>query len=186
MFDPCGGGSPWKAWTSVGVWPRVAPIRWVPIVSAATPISRVWSPPAARLDLLLFDDVDDARPSRMIPLDPLRNRTSYFWHVFVPEVQPGQVYTWRVHGAFDPAAGLRHDASALLLDPYGVAVAVPSGYDRMAGRRRRRCRWCRRRFPAMSTWRPPARAAVGGSAGAPPRMHPDPNVRRAGPGCRDC
>jgi glycogen operon protein len=28
---------------------------------------------------------------------------------------------------------LRHNASALLLDPYGVAVAVPTGYDRMAG-----------------------------------------------------
>src|SRR5271157_3384198 len=67
----------------------------------------VWSRTAARLDLLLFDDVDDARPSRMIPLDPLPNRTSSFWHVLVPDVQPGQVYTWRVHGAFDPAAGLR-------------------------------------------------------------------------------
>jgi glycogen operon protein len=53
----------------------------------------------------------------------------------VPDVEPGQVYAWRVHGAFDPAAGLRHDASALLLDPYGVAVTVPTGYDRMAGAR---------------------------------------------------
>ncbi|MGO9508677.1 MAG: glycogen debranching protein GlgX [Mycobacterium sp.] len=95
----------------------------------------VWSRTAAELDLLLFDDVDDARPSRVIALDAPRNRTSYFWHVLVPDVQAGQVYTWRVHGAFDPAAGLRHDASALLLDPYGVAVAVPAGYDRMAGAR---------------------------------------------------
>ena len=37
---------------------------------------------------------------------------------------------------FDPTAGLRHDVSALLLDPYGVAVTVPTGYDRMAGARR--------------------------------------------------
>ena len=55
--------------------------------------------------------------------------------MLVPDVEPGQVYVWRVHGDFDPAAGLRHDASALLLDPYGVAVTVPTGYDRMAGTR---------------------------------------------------
>ena len=46
----------------------------------------VWSRTAAQVDLLLFDDVDDARPARVIPLDPLRNRTSYFWHVLVPDV----------------------------------------------------------------------------------------------------
>ncbi|HME46554.1 glycogen debranching protein GlgX [Mycobacterium sp.] len=95
----------------------------------------VWSRTAAQVDLLLFDDVDDAAPSRIIPLDRLRNRTSYFWHVLVPDVGPGQIYAWRVHGAFDPGAGLRHDASAPLLDPYGVAVAVPAGYDRWAGAR---------------------------------------------------
>ena len=95
----------------------------------------VWSRTAAQLDLLLFDDVDDARPSRTIPLDPLRNRTAHYWHVLVPDVEPGQVYGWRVHGAFDPGAGLRHDAAALLLDPYGVAVTVPAAYDRMAGAR---------------------------------------------------
>ena len=95
----------------------------------------VWSRTAAQVDLLLFDDVDDARPSRIIPLDPLRNKTSYFWHALVPGVEPGQVYAWRAHGTFDPTAGLRHDMSALLLDPYGVAVTVPTGYDRLAGTR---------------------------------------------------
>jgi glycogen operon protein len=98
----------------------------------------VWSRTAAQVDLLLFDDVDDSRPSRRIPLDPHRNRTANFWHVFVPGVSPGQVYAWRAHGVFDPAAGLRHDPSAVLLDPYAVAVVVPSGYDRDAGTRRGR------------------------------------------------
>lgn len=93
----------------------------------------VWSRTATQVDLLLFDDVDDARPARVLSLDPLRNRTAGFWHVLVPDVEPGQVYAWRAHGAFDPAAGLRHDPSAILLDPYGVGVAVPRHYDRMAG-----------------------------------------------------
>ena len=93
----------------------------------------VWSRTAAHLELLFFDDVDDPRPSRTVRLDPMRNRTANFWHVLVPDVEPGQVYVWRVHGTYDPAAGLRHDPSALLLDPYGVAVAVPRRYDRAAG-----------------------------------------------------
>jgi glycogen operon protein len=95
----------------------------------------VWSRTARQLDLLLFDDVDDSHPSRTIILAPQSNRTSSFWHVFVPGVGPGQVYAWRAHGTYDPSAGLRHDPSAVLLDPYGVAVAVPSRYDRLeAGR----------------------------------------------------
>ena len=97
----------------------------------------MWSRTATEVDLLLFDDVDDAAPACTITLDPAHNRTSCFWHVFVPGVGPGQVYTWRVHGGFDPAAGLRHDPSAVLLDPYGLAVAVPKNYDRMAGTRPR-------------------------------------------------
>ena len=57
----------------------------------------------------------------MVPLDRLPNRTANYWHVFVADVAPGQVYAWRVR-----------DTSAILLDPYGVAVAVPRAYDRMA------------------------------------------------------
>ncbi len=98
----------------------------------------VWSRTAAQVDLLLFDGVEDSRPARRIALDPERNRTANFWHVFVPGVGSGQVYAWRTHGVFDPAAGLRHDPSAVLLDPYGVAVAVPAQYDREAGTRRGR------------------------------------------------
>ncbi|MBI5340388.1 MAG: glycogen-debranching protein [Mycolicibacterium rufum] len=81
----------------------------------------VWSRTKGPLELLLFDDVDDARPERVISLDRMRNRTAYYWHVFVPDVGQGQVYAWRVG-----------DSSAILLDPYGLAVAVPAAYDRMA------------------------------------------------------
>jgi isoamylase len=92
----------------------------------------VWSRTATGAALLLFDDVEDSRPSRVIGLDPQTNRTSSYWHVLVPDVEPGQLYAWRVDGAFDPAVGLRHDQSAVLLDPYGSAVAVPTGQPRTA------------------------------------------------------
>jgi glycogen operon protein len=78
--------------------------------------------------------VDDARPSRIIPIDPSANRTYHYWHVFVPDVQAGQVYGFRAYGPFEPNRGLRFDPSKLLLDPYGRAIAVPKNYSREAAR----------------------------------------------------
>ena len=90
---------------------------------------------ASGVELLFFDRADDGRPSRVIGLDPVVNRTYHYWHGFVPGVQPGQIYGLRVDGPFDPASGLRFDYSKLLLDPYGRAVAVPKHYDRDAAKR---------------------------------------------------
>jgi glycogen operon protein len=82
--------------------------------------------------VLLFDRVDDARPSRIIPIDPLTNLTYHYWHAFVPGVEAGQIYGFRAHGPLAPDRGLRFDSSKLLLDPYGRAVAVPDCYSREA------------------------------------------------------
>ena len=94
----------------------------------------VFSRHASGVDLLFFDGVDDERPSRVISIDPFANRTYHYWHVFVPGVEPGQVYGFRAHGPFEPARGLRFDPSKLLLDPYGRAVVVPNNYSREAAR----------------------------------------------------
>jgi isoamylase len=94
----------------------------------------VFSRGASAVELLLFDYEDDSRPARIIPLDPVTNRTYHYWHVFAPGVQPGQIYGYRVHGSWDPANGLRFDASKVLLDPYGRSVIVPKNYDRSAMR----------------------------------------------------
>ena len=94
----------------------------------------VFSRSASSIELLFFDRVDDARPSRIIPIDPLANRTYHYWHVFVPDVQAGQIYGFRAHGPFEPAQGLRFDPSKLLLDPYGRAIAVPKHYSREGAR----------------------------------------------------
>jgi glycogen operon protein len=86
------------------------------------------------VELLLFDGEDDARPSRVIPIDPASNRTYHYWHVFVPGVRPGQVYGYRASGRSDPANGMRFDPTKVLLDPYGRAVVVPKNYNRDAAR----------------------------------------------------
>jgi len=95
----------------------------------------VWSRNAARVELLFFDRVEDARPSRVLALDPLVHRTYHYWHVWVPGVRQGQLYGWRASGPFDPRRGLRFDGQKLLLDPYGRAVVLPPGYDRVAAAR---------------------------------------------------
>src|SRR5690348_7343861 len=94
----------------------------------------LFSRTAAGIELLFFDRADDARPSRVIPIDPCTNRTYHYWHVFVPGVEAGQIYGFRAYGPFEPHRGLRFDPSKLLLDPYGRAVAVPLNYSREAAR----------------------------------------------------
>ena len=88
----------------------------------------VFSKHAILLELLLFDDEQATQPTRIIPLDADRHRTYHYWHVFVPGLRPGQVYAYRAHGTYDPDRGLWFDPEKVLLDPYGLAVAVPETY----------------------------------------------------------
>ena len=90
----------------------------------------VFSRCASSMELLFFDQEDDGRPERVIRIDPATNRTYHYWHVFVPDVRPGQIYAFRATGPFDPARGFRFDADKLLLDPYGRAVVIPKNYSR--------------------------------------------------------
>ena len=98
----------------------------------------VFSRQATAIEILLFDGVDDTRPTRTVRLDPTLNRTFHYWHAFVPGLRPGQLYGYRVEGPRDPDRGLRFDPGKLLLDPYGRAVTVPERYSREAA-----CRYTR-------------------------------------------
>lgn len=95
----------------------------------------IFSRDAALVELLLFDDANAARPAEAFALDARRHRTYHYWHVFVPDLKPGQVYAYRAHGPFAPDRGLRFDSQKVLLDPYGLAVAIPDAYARDAARR---------------------------------------------------
>ena len=92
----------------------------------------VLSRDATRVDLLLFQDKDDAAPARTIPLEDRGNRSYHYWHVFVPGIRAGQIYAYRVQGPFEPAKGLRFDPGKALLDPYGKALVKPESYRRGA------------------------------------------------------
>jgi isoamylase len=90
----------------------------------------VFSRHASRVELLLFDRVDDAHPARVIEIQSTTNRTLDYWHVSVEGIEPGQLYGFRMHGPFDPPRGMRFDHEKVLLDPYGRGVAVPGSYSR--------------------------------------------------------
>ena len=95
----------------------------------------VFSKDAVLVELLLFDDANAIKPAKVIPLKADKHRTYHYWHIFMPDLQPGQVYAYRAHGPFAPQRGLRFDAEKVLVDPYGLAVAIPDRYDRSAAAR---------------------------------------------------
>ncbi|NHU84796.1 glycogen debranching protein GlgX [Kocuria sp. JC486] len=76
----------------------------------------LFSEVADRVELCLFDDEDNETRIELTAVD------GYVWHCFLPEVQPGQRYGYRVHGPWDPANGNRCNPAKLLLDPYAKAV----------------------------------------------------------------
>lgn len=94
----------------------------------------VFSRTAESIELVLFDRVNDGRPSRVIRMDPCVNRTYHYWHLFVPGAKVGQIYGFRAYGPHAPKRGLRFDPTKVLLDPYGRAIAVPAHYSREAAR----------------------------------------------------
>jgi glycogen operon protein len=93
----------------------------------------IFSENATRVELCLFDTVDAAVESRRVALP---ESTDMVWHGYLPNVRPGQLYGYRVHGPYDPAAGQRFNHHKLLLDPYARAVARPGRWaDEMFGYR---------------------------------------------------
>ncbi len=83
----------------------------------------LFSEAAEGVALCLFDE--DGNETR-IPLDEV---TGYCWHAYLPEVEPGQRYGFRVHGPWDPANGHRCNPNKLLLDPYAKAIQGQVQWD---------------------------------------------------------
>jgi glycogen operon protein len=73
---------------------------------------------ATGVQLLLFDEHDQLNPVEVLTLDPDRNRTFHFWHVYVRGLTEGFHYAYRVDGPSDPHRGFRFDREKVLLDPY--------------------------------------------------------------------
>jgi isoamylase len=77
----------------------------------------VFSEVAEKVELCLFGA--DGTETACITLPEV---DGFVWHGFIPTIEPGQRYGYRVHGPYDPAAGHRCNANKLLLDPYAKAI----------------------------------------------------------------
>ncbi len=86
----------------------------------------LYSENATGVDLCLFDNADD--PHEQIRVR-MTEQTDQVWHVFLPEIRPGQLYGYRVYGPYAPAKGARFNSSKLLIDPYAKAVAGEVRWD---------------------------------------------------------
>jgi glycogen operon protein len=76
----------------------------------------LFSEGAERVELCLFGERGKETRVDLVDVD------AYVWHAYLPNVQPGQRYGFRVHGPYDPANGQRFNPNKLLLDPYAKAV----------------------------------------------------------------
>src|SRR6266496_1472143 len=80
----------------------------------------LFSEHATSVDLCLFDSMEAPEENVRIPVT---EHTDQVWHIFLPEVRPGQLYGYRVSGPYEPEIGIRFNSSKLLLDPYVKAMA---------------------------------------------------------------
>ena len=76
----------------------------------------LFSTVAQKVELCLFDE--DNNETRI----EMTEQNSYVWHNYLPGIQPGQRYGYRVYGPYDPQRGLRCNPNKLLLDPYAKAI----------------------------------------------------------------
>ncbi|MBC7403982.1 MAG: glycogen debranching protein GlgX [Microbacteriaceae bacterium] len=83
----------------------------------------LFSEVAEKIELCLFDDDGIETRVELLEID------AYVWHGYLPQVQPGQRYGYRVYGEYNPESGRRCNPNKLLLDPYAKATCGDFDWD---------------------------------------------------------
>ncbi len=111
----------------------------------------VHSSGATRIELLLFDNITDRRPSQIIPLSAETNRTGDIWHIFVEGLPNRILYNIRADGPYEPdKTGTRFNPHKTLMTPtQRRSAAISTGTK---GTHRVRQFRPRRRGPSPQTW----------------------------------
>ncbi|MCY2968750.1 MAG: glycogen debranching protein GlgX [Planctomycetota bacterium] len=86
----------------------------------------VFSEAGQRVELCLFDDKHATREAFRFDLP---EKTYNVFHGYFPDVKPGTLYGYRVHGPYEPTRGLRFNPNKLLFDPYARAVGRNLKWD---------------------------------------------------------
>ncbi len=93
----------------------------------------LFSEHATSVELCLFDAPDSQQESHRVRLP---ERTDLAWHGYLPDIYPGQLYGYRVHGPYEPEQGHRFNPHKIVLDPYAKAIGRDLGWgDEMFGYR---------------------------------------------------
>src|SRR6187402_209162 len=91
----------------------------------------IFSAHATSVELCLFDSPHATAPSASVTLP---EHTDMVWHGYLPDVRPGQLYGYRVHGPYDPHHGQRFNSNKIVLDPYARVVGrAPHWHDALFG-----------------------------------------------------
>jgi len=75
---------------------------------------------ATGVELCLFDSKEQQNESARIKVD---DRTYHVWHIYIPDLKPGQLYGYRVYGRYEPEQGHRFNPNKFLIDPYAKAIS---------------------------------------------------------------
>jgi isoamylase len=86
----------------------------------------IFSEHAVKVELCLFDSPQATTEFETIALP---EQTDQVWHAYLPDVQPDQLYGYRIHGPFDPAQGQRFNPNKIVLDPYAKAIGRDLRWD---------------------------------------------------------
>jgi glycogen operon protein len=86
----------------------------------------IFSEHGTRVELCLFDSTEAESESLTIPLT---EQTDMVWHGYLPDIRPGQLYGYRVHGPHAPQHGHRFNPNKLVLDPYAKAIGRRTRWD---------------------------------------------------------
>ena len=86
----------------------------------------LFSEHATQVELCLFNSIEDGHEAQRIVLS---ERTDMVWHGYLPDVEPGQLYGYRVHGPHDPSKGHRFNPNKVVLDPYAKAIGRDVEWD---------------------------------------------------------
>ncbi len=86
----------------------------------------LFSEHAAKVELCLFDSPEATQEAQRIIL---AEHTDQVWHAYLPDILPGQLYGYRVHGPYEPDKGHRFNPHKVLLDPYAKAVGRKLRWD---------------------------------------------------------
>ncbi len=86
----------------------------------------IFSEHATRVELCLFDSLTAESESVTILLP---EHTDMVWHGYLPDVHPGQLYGFRVHGPYAPHIGHRFNPNKVVMDPYAKVVGRAVKWD---------------------------------------------------------